>query len=46
METVFNRLTGTDGFKTNLVAFIGLSLVIVLTVSFTVLALSQGISNF
>ena len=45
MKTL-NKLTGTTDLATNLTALTGLSLVTVLIVSFTILAITNGINEF
>lgn len=45
METI-KQITGTNDLKTNLIAFVLLSLVIVLIVSFTFLASVNGLKSF
>ena len=45
MKTL-NKLTGKNDLKTNLIALTGLSLVTVLIVSFTILAITNGINEF
>ena len=45
MKTL-NKLTGTNDLTTNLIALTGLTIVSVLVVSFTILAITNGINEF
>ena len=45
MKTL-NKLTGTNDLTTNLIALTGLTLVSILIISFTILAITNGINEF